>query len=198
MSNLRGFKQKVSTVFDLWEEEDYDRALAEVESLLKVWPGNAPLHILWASLVQLQEEPKHDLDEARRALQQAAELDKESPAAAVELGHFLDNVDNDPKAASRAYAEGIAAARKLLIEGLIGQAKALLQLDKREASLRCLLEVLQLARFEAGSKRHKTEKSGEDIIVELPTGRVYALQLKGPHAEAIHELLTEFVTHRSA
>ena len=81
MSSLRGFKQKLATVSRLWEQKDYDTALAEVESLLKVWPGNAHLHILWASLMQLQEDPKYDLDEARQALQQAVEFDKSSPAA---------------------------------------------------------------------------------------------------------------------
>src|SRR6266511_2131959 len=118
MSNLRGFKQKLSKVSQLWEVQDYDTALAEVESLLKSWPGNAHLHILWASLVQLQEDPKHGLDEARQALQQAAEFDKGSPAAAIELGHFLDNVEDDPHAAAKAYAEGVTAARQLLIDGL--------------------------------------------------------------------------------
>ena len=44
--------------------------------LLELWPGNAHLHILWAGLVQLQEDPKHSLDEARQALQQAADLGK--------------------------------------------------------------------------------------------------------------------------
>ena len=55
-----------------------------------------------------------------------------------ELGHFLDGVDDDPRAASKAYADGVAAARRLLIEGLIGQAKALLlrQIGKRFASER--------------------------------------------------------------
>ena len=86
MNNLRGFKQKLSTISRLWEGKDYDTASAEVESLLKVWPGNANLHILWASLVQLQEDPNHDLDEARQALQQAVELDEGSPAAAIRVG----------------------------------------------------------------------------------------------------------------
>src|SRR5437879_4387310 len=38
MSNLRGFKQKLSAISRLWEEKEYDTALAEVESLLKTWP----------------------------------------------------------------------------------------------------------------------------------------------------------------
>ncbi len=79
MSNPRGFKQKLSTISRLWEAEDYDKALAEVESSLETWPGNAHLHILRASLVQLQEDPKYNLDEAKQALQQAVELDKSSP-----------------------------------------------------------------------------------------------------------------------
>jgi tetratricopeptide (TPR) repeat protein len=195
MSNLRGFKQKLATVSRLWEEKDYDTAFAEVESLLKVWPGNAHLHILWARLVQLQEDPKHNLDEARRALQQAAELDKDFPAGAIELGYFLDNVEDNPQAASKAFAEGIPPARQLLIEGLIGQARALLQLDKREEFLRCLSEVLHLARFEAGSKRSKAEDSGADIFESL-IGHFHAIQLKGPYAERIQELLGEAVAHR--
>jgi tetratricopeptide (TPR) repeat protein len=167
MSSLRGFKQKLSVVSRLWEEQDYDQALAEVESLLQTWPGNAHLHVLWASLVQLQEDPKHDLEEARQSLQQAVELDKGSPAAAIELGYFLDNVEDDPQAASRAYSAGVTAARQLLIEGLIGQAKAFRQLDKREEFLRCLVEVLHLTRFETSSKRN------------------------GPYAEQIQDLLNE-------
>jgi tetratricopeptide (TPR) repeat protein len=198
MSSLRGFKQKLSAVSRLWEEKDYDTALAEVESLLKRWPGNAHLHILWASLVQLQEDPKHDLNEARQALQQAIELDKVSPAGAIELGHFLDNVEDDPQAASKAYAEGVAAARQLLIDGLIGQAKALRQLDKRAEFVRCLLEVIHLARFETGSKRNKAEEAGSDIIFESPTGHFYAVQLKGPYAEQIQELLSEVSADGSA
>src|SRR5262245_43889580 len=89
MSTLRGLKQKLSTVSRLWDEQDYDQALAEVESLLDTWPGNPHLHVLKASLVQLQEEPKYELDEAKKALHQAIQLDKASPTASIELGHFL-------------------------------------------------------------------------------------------------------------
>ncbi len=166
--------------------------------MLKVWSGNAHLHILWASLVQLQEDPKHSLDEARQSLEQAVELDRSSPAAAIELGYFLDNVEDNPQAAFRVYAEGVAIARKHLIDGLIGQAKALLQLNKREEFLRCLLEVLHLSRFETESKKYKAEESGADIIFESPTGQFQAVQLKGPYAEQIQELLSEAVAKRSA
>ena len=198
MTDLRRFGRKLSTISRLWEEEDYATAFVEVESLLELWPGNAHLHILWASLVQLQEDPQHDLDEAKQALQQAVELDKGSPAAAIELGHFLDKVEDDPLAASKAYAEGVATARHLLIEGLIGQAKVFRQLDKKEEFLRCLLEVLHLTRVETGTKRTKAKESGADIIFESPTGHFHATQLKGRYAEQIQDLLGDLVAERSA
>jgi hypothetical protein len=103
MSNLRGLKQRLSAVSRLWDAADYDQALAPVESLLETWPGNPHLHVLKASLVQLQEEPKYDLDPAKQSLNQPIELDKDSPTASIELGHFLDNVEDNPQAAIKAY-----------------------------------------------------------------------------------------------
>ncbi len=179
MSILRAFKQRLATVSRLRHEGDYDSALAEVESLLETWPGNAHLHVLKSKLVQLQEEPKYELDAARQALEQAIELDRNSPAAFVELGYFLDNVEDNPRAAVKAYTDGVSAARNLLIDGLIGQAKAYRQLERREEFLGCLLEVLQLARFDSGSKRNKT------------TGHFLGAQLEGPYVEQIQELLDE-------
>jgi|ERR1043165_7850914 hypothetical protein len=197
MSNLRGLKHKLSIVSRLWEEKDYNTALAEVESLLKNWPGNAHLHILWASLVQLQEDPKHELDEVKQVLQQAVELDRGSPVAAIELGHYLDNVEDDPHAASKAFAEGVETARQLLIEGLIAQAKVFRQLQKREKFHRCLLEVLHLTRFETVAKRTKGKEVEADVMFESPEGYFYAIQLKGPYAEQLQDLLSDVPVDRS-
>jgi hypothetical protein len=168
MTGERRLKQKLVAVSRHWEDENYDAALAVVEALLHDWPGNAHLHILWASLVQLQEEPHHELDEVKQALQKAVELGKGSPAAAIELGHFLNNVEDDPQAASKAYAEGVAAARQLLLDGLIGQAKVFRQLNKREEFLRCVSEVLQVARLEANPKGAKDQQAEEiqDLLSE--------------------------------
>lgn len=197
MSTPRGLKQRLATVSRLWDDADYDKALAEVESLLETWPGNAHLHVLRASLVQLQEEPEYDLDVVKQALQQAADLDPGSPAAAVELGHFLDNVEDDPRAAVKAYADGVASARRLLIDGLIGQAKAYRQLEKKDDFFRCLLEVLHLTHFDTSSKRNKVEETGADVILHSPTGPVY-VQVKGPYAEQIQDLLSDYVADHSA
>jgi hypothetical protein len=91
----------------------------------------------------------------------------------------------------------VATARHLLIDGLIGQAKAYRQVDRREESFRCLLEVLHLSHFEPESKRHKAEEMNEDVIFHSPSGHVYAVQLKGPYAEQVQELLSELAAGRS-
>lgn len=168
MSTVRAFKQGLAAVSRHWEGEDYDAALAKVEDMRKTWPGNSHLLILWANLVQLQEHPKSGLEEAKQALVQAIELDKSSPAGHLELGQFLDNVDDNPQAAVKAYAEAVAQARQLLIEGLIGQARALLQLDKKDAAFRCLGEILAVQRYE------------------------------GPLTEQLEELLGQVMANRSA
>ena len=124
MRSLRAFKKKLSIISRLRKEEDYATALAEVESALNIWPGNARLHVLRAKLVQLTEDPIHDLDDAKQALMDAAQFDERSPAAAIELGYFRDNIKDDPHAASRVYSKAVVVARHLLVDGLIGQAKA--------------------------------------------------------------------------
>lgn len=189
MNKPVNFKRGLSAVFRHWEDGDYDAALAKVEFMLATWPGNARLHVLWASLVQLQEEPQHSLADAKEALQLAAILDEDSPAAAIELGQYLDNVEDDPQAAVKAYAQGVAAARRQLIEGLIGQAKAHRQLQQWEAFYRCLEEVLQLTRF--SSKTNGAHALSGDVLIRLSPGNVDAIQLQGPYAEQIKELLCE-------
>ena len=191
MTGPRGFKQRLAVVSRLRDEADYDRALTEVEGLLETWPGNAHLHVVRAKLIQLQDDPKYDLADAKRTLLQAAELDRRSPAAAIELGYFLDNVEDDPQAAARVFAEGVAAARSLLIDGLIGQAKAYQQLDRREDFRRCLLEAIALTQSDAGAKRGKADDRGSDVIIQSPAGHVYAVQLKGRYTAQIQDLLSE-------
>lgn len=196
MSTFRAFKQNLSVISRFWEEKDYDAALEKVEELRQTWPGNSHLHILWASLVQLQEDSKLDLEEAKEALEQAIDLDKSSPASVIELGHFLDAVEDNPQAAAKAYSDGVALARHLLLEGLIGQAKAFLQLEKREEAFRCVLEILHLQRFEPGAKRNGSDEP--DVIVRLPSGDIFSVQVKGPFAEQIEKLLGEVFARRSA
>lgn len=198
MMSIRSFKQRLTKVWRHWQDRQYDAALGGVEELLKSWPGNAHLYVIWASLVQLQEHPSHSLEEAKKALQQAAELDKKAPAAAIELGHYLDAVEDNPQAAVRAFAEGIGTARRLLIDGLLGQARALVQLDKRAEAFQCLLEALYLANRDHSARGDKPADATPDILLRDPAGQLRAFQLKGPFAVKIEDLLLELFPKRSA
>jgi tetratricopeptide (TPR) repeat protein len=198
MMSLRTFQHKLSAIFRHWEDEHYDVALRELDELLTAWPGNPQLLILWASLVQLQEETSYTLDAAKQALQRAHDLDRNSPTGTIELGHFLDDVEDDPRAASKAFAEGILSARRLLIDGLLGQARALLQLGKREEALQCLMEALYLASRDHAAEKGKAANAAPDILLRDPAGGVLAFQVKGPFAAKVEDLLQELFPKRSA
>jgi len=198
MTDIRKLKQALSRVYNLWADEHYDRALALVEKSLQDWPGNAQLYVAWAGLVQLQEDPTHDLGEVKEALESAAEMDTDSPAAAIELGHFLDAVEDNPRASSKAFAEGVTRARRLLIDGLLGQARALLQLNKRKEATKCLIELLYLSNSGSTSPRGKSTDAGPDIVLRRPGGPVVELQLKGSFAQEIESLLQDVLANKSA
>ncbi|MFO0964599.1 MAG: hypothetical protein U0793_03295 [Gemmataceae bacterium] len=194
MSNARTFKQRLATVSRRWEKEDYDHALAEVDRMREAWPGNAHLHILWASLVQLQETPMHTLDDAKKALGQAAEFAPCSPAASIELGHFADSVEDDPRASVKFFSEAVTGARQLLIEGLTGQAKALSQLGQRQEFLRCVSQLLDLLQWQETPAVEKKQAQ----LLESASGRVFSVHVKGPFPEEVEDLLHEAIESRSA
>ncbi len=170
MMSVHTFEQRLAKIHREWGAERYDVALRAVENLLKDFPGNSNLHIFWANLVQLQDKPRHSLDEARKALEKAAVFDMDSPSGAIELGHFLDAVVDDPQSASKAFSEGITAARRLLIDGLLGQAGALMQLGRREEALKCLMEALYLSNNEQssakGNKGQTTARARFSMMIE--------------------------------
>jgi tetratricopeptide (TPR) repeat protein len=197
MNGTRAFKQKLSKIARLREAGDYDSALAAADELLKSWPGNQQLYILWASLVQLQDRPTHSLDEAKRALQFAADVD-DSADGLIELGYFLDAVEDDPKAASRAFSKAASTARRQLIDALLGQARALLQLGKRDEALRCVLEALYLAEVGTAARNGKSTDRTPDILLRDPTGRILGFQLKGPFASKFEDLVKDLLLTRSA
>lgn len=158
MSDVPAFGQKLEEIGDLWTAQEYDAALDLVDGLRQEHPANAHSHVLWASLLQLQTNRKRSLDEAEQALRQAIDLEPASPIGSIEMGYLIDLMGDDPQAATKFYAEGIVLARHLLIEGLIGGAKALLQINRVEEAFRHALEVHKLLGFE-GDKAGDPDRS---------------------------------------
>jgi tetratricopeptide (TPR) repeat protein len=145
-----------------WRARRYDRALAGVDRLLKDWPDNPYLLTMRGNLIQLQEKDTGPtLDDAKRALRRAVDLDGESPQALIELGHFLNATEDDVQAASDCFAKAIRLSERLLREALLGQAKVLVELGRRSEALACLTEAYWLQ-----SRNGKAGGPGDQEIFE--------------------------------
>jgi predicted Zn-dependent protease len=197
MKKRHDLKQKLLQLQKLRADKQYDAALDAVQELRAAWPGNPRLHVIWAELVQLQDNPKDTLVDVRKALESAVKLDESSPAAAIELGHFLDNVEDDPRAASKVFAEAAQVARDLLIDALTGHAKALLQLGKKKAATRCLIESLRLSSGSSNGPSSSAD-NGPRLAMRGTHGPTLDFQLQGPFAEEIESLLQDVLASKSA
>jgi tetratricopeptide (TPR) repeat protein len=123
----------------------YAQALAEVDRLLTDWPNNPRLLILRGNLIQLQDEDAvPTLEDARHDLERAVELAEESPAALIELAHFLFAVEDDDKAAARHFDKAIALGKRLLKDALVGKAAVLADMERRPEAVACLAEAYWL------------------------------------------------------
>ncbi len=145
MKSITTFKRGVAKARREWQESRVDVALAEVDQLLAEWPDNPQLLVMWADLVQLQESKNGPTpEEAAAAYRRAADLEGDLPGALVELGHYIYSVEDDAKAAMKAFDKAILASRRLLIEALLGKAKALQELGRITEARACLDEAYML------------------------------------------------------
>lgn len=188
MTAPRDFKKKLAGVFKLWQSDDYDAALAQVEQMLEKWSGNSQLHVLKGCLIQLQETPTYELEDARKSLQLACELDETASEPLLELGHYLDAIEDDPQGAIKAYAEAATLARRHLIDTLIAQFDAYSQLDMWEEAHQCFREVIQLSGFIPAVKSGKSAKSQSSKSVRSKSEAIYFLKSKDQMRNLIDSL----------
>jgi len=156
-------KRGLAEVWRAWEAEHYDLALAKLDRLVELNPANAPLLIMRAQLIQLQEgpnEPTPPYDDALADLKLATALDTQSPVALIELGYLLYAVADDAKTASKYFRKAIPVCRDLLREALLGQAKALADQEEDAEALACLVEAYSL-------RTHNGKSGGEDVLEQL-------------------------------
>jgi hypothetical protein len=101
----------------LLKAKRWEKALAQVDTLLAANPLAAQLHLLRGQLIQLQDESTaYALADAEAAFKRALELDRTYLDALLELMHFYDAVCADPPKAL-AYARQVKAlAQKALDE----------------------------------------------------------------------------------
>ena len=109
-----------------------ERDVEEVDDILEAEGASAELLVLRGQLIQLLADDQPDaLDEALACFEEALELDPRSAEAHEEIGHFLDDVADEPAEAVPFFRKAIElGAGPSAEEGL----RAVLgQLDREEA-----------------------------------------------------------------
>jgi len=195
MKSVKSYQQSINKVLRCWKNGEYKDALRLVDGLLAEWPGNARLHVLWANLVQLQDETEYTLTEAKQALIRATALDDDSPAGHLELGHFLNAVQDNPGEAAAAFSRAAEVARRQLIDALLGQAGALVELRSRDAAWKCLEEAIRLLNASSPGDEQDTEDGETDFAIRDTSGRIIEVRLQGPFSDRVRDLLHELCSH---
>jgi tetratricopeptide (TPR) repeat protein len=139
---------------------EYRLALDEVDRLLARHPDQPHLLITRAELIQLQEDEEGipPLEAAKEDLQKAVALDENSPAALIELGHYLYSVEDNADLASRCFRKAISLGRSLLEEALIGQAEVFHEQGQDAEALACIAEAHSLRKRDKEGDRKFFER----------------------------------------
>ena len=130
MKTISSYKRGLARIRRDWLAGRYDKALAETDSLLQVWPDNPTLLVMRADLIQMQDgDGAPGLDEARAAYERAVDLDEESPAPLIELGHYLLAIEDDAKAAAACFEKAAALSKSLAKKAQRGWTEARMELQ---------------------------------------------------------------------
>lgn len=166
MRSKTSLKQGIAEAWRMWRRKQYDEALGLVDRLLETRRDNAQLLVMRAQLIQLQrdEDGSPTLDDAKADSNCAVTLDDQSPAALIELGYFLNAVEDHPEVASKYFRKAIDLCQKFLREALIGQADVLVDLGQRRAARDCLLKALWLDTHNGGAV---PEDMSSDLLERL-------------------------------
>jgi tetratricopeptide (TPR) repeat protein len=165
MKSATSLQRDLEKIRRLCDRESYNRAFSAINQLREQWPDNPEVLVLWANLLQLQEEDTGPpLEEAKKALQKAASLDEQNPMPWNELGQYVFVVEDDAKSACAYFAKAIALSRKYLTEALVNQAKALMEKDRKDEAMACLIEAYNLNGHDS---RQNNGRSGADILEQM-------------------------------
>ncbi len=120
---MTNFKKQIDKVEDLYDKREYEKALKKLKSMRKRWKGNARLDVLFGKLVGQFISSEEDDDrlghtrftmkDVRRAFSRAAVTDIDGK---LELGLFLDEIEEDNDAAKTVITEAVEDAAFLLAE----------------------------------------------------------------------------------
>jgi tetratricopeptide (TPR) repeat protein len=169
VKSTSSFKHGLARVRRAWLARDFAKALAEVDKLLKQWPDNPHLLVLWADLIQLQDtDGEPTIEGAKAAYRRAIALNADSPEPHVGLGHYLFAVDDDPKAASECFAITVELCRSWLREALLAQAEALMELGRKQEAFDCRAQAHWLDKHNG---KNSSGTTGKKVLNRLDAAR---------------------------
>ena|SRR5260370_38379095 len=164
-SKYSSFEEGLDAIRRRWKHGDFVQALKEADRLLKRWPDNPRLLVMRASLIQLQESNQAPpLENAKKDLQRAVQLDDQSPFNLIELGHFQLAVEDDCQAARKTFDKAVRLCRSSLKEALLGQAEALSELNRRSEALALLAEAFFI---HSRNGESSADSNGKEILERL-------------------------------
>ncbi len=110
----------------------YASIVAKTTSLLDAYPYFVPVLVLKAQAIQLVDKDvgSSGLEEAKRVLRLAVELDPKSLDALNELAHFLFAVEDRSDEAVKLFERSIAMGLQTLREAYVGVIRCLMELDR--------------------------------------------------------------------
>jgi tetratricopeptide (TPR) repeat protein len=145
MIQINHYQQLLTTALDAWSQHDYATAMTAVDSLRQHYPHNAHVQTLWGNLVQLQEDTLYSLADAKQALETAVVLDQESPQPLLELGYYLQQVEDNPQRALEVFVQSVQLSRQAFLAGLMAQAKLYQELGQDDELHQCCAELALFA-----------------------------------------------------
>jgi len=169
MKPITAWKRGMARIRRKSGSKRYALALTETDRLLTEWPDNPQLLTMRGNLIQLQDDDATPtLEDARLSLERAVDLDEESPAAHIELAHYLFALEDDNKAAARCFDKAVSLAKRLLKEALRGKAAVLADMERRPEALACLTEAYWVqthnGKSSSGSKNGEILKEIEALV----------------------------------
>jgi tetratricopeptide (TPR) repeat protein len=178
MKPVSSFKRRLEKIRRLADQKKHGKAFDEADRLLREWPDNPELLVLWSDLLQLQEEDKGpSLEAAKAALQRAADLDDQAPQPLIELGYYLYALEDDNKGAAKLFDRAISLSRRLLEDALVGKVKALEDLGRGEEAWKYVEEIIWLRRTNGQARDSSPYEVGQAIRTAVLESLGRALQL---------------------
>jgi tetratricopeptide (TPR) repeat protein len=124
-----------------YKEGKYQEALSLIEKAEQERLLHPEVLVLKGCCIQLEDgETAYNLSDAKRAFEQALEIDEEFAPAIIELAWFYLNTLDDAIQAAPFFERAVRLNKLLLTEAIIGMAKCLLETKTKDIAMKYLEE----------------------------------------------------------